>query len=299
MKNRSLRRTAVQCVIWLWLAAGVRFQSANATALLVYNNNDNGAGSLRQALADNQALGGGSTITFSNTVTGNITLAGAQQLVISTNVTILGPGAGILTLNGNHASRILLINSGAVNLSGLTFANGDSDLADSPRGGAAIQNHGTCAINNVVFLNNTNFNFGGAIYNLGTLTCTNCTFANGAASQGGALHNPGTATLKNCTLSGNDTYRGGTGGGGGGIFSLGTLVLCSATPGTPGEVPLLFPAVPPSPVAPLSATAQILKAVVVCMWSEERLPFAIRLSPATRALSGPIAPGSLPRLDIT
>ena len=47
---------------------------AEAATLLVYNNNDAGAGSLRQALQDNAALGAGNTIIFSNTVTGTITL---------------------------------------------------------------------------------------------------------------------------------------------------------------------------------------------------------------------------------
>jgi hypothetical protein len=228
MKDPSLRRTTVQSVVWLWLAAALLFQTANAATLLVYNNNDNGAGSLRQALADNQALGGGNTVTFSNAVTGNITLTGGQ-LVISTNVTILGPGAGILTVNGNSASRILLINGGTVKLSGLTLAKGDSDLAAPPAGGAGIQNFGTCAINNVAFLNNTNGNYGGAIYNAGTLTCTNCTLANGKSVNGGGLYNKNVATLKNCTISGNDTYSGSLSGGGGGIFNLGTLVLDTCT----------------------------------------------------------------------
>ncbi|MGH7967572.1 MAG: hypothetical protein ACREIC_02480, partial [Limisphaerales bacterium] len=47
---------------------------AFAGQLLVYNINNTGAGSLRQAVSDNNVLGGGNTIIFSNIVTGTIML---------------------------------------------------------------------------------------------------------------------------------------------------------------------------------------------------------------------------------
>ena len=97
-------------------------QRGSAATLLVYNNNDAGAGSLRQAITDNNALGGGNTIVFSNIVTGTITLGSA--LSITTDVTILGPGANVLTISGNNADRVFTINPGAVTISGLTIANG-------------------------------------------------------------------------------------------------------------------------------------------------------------------------------
>src|SRR5438093_716054 len=73
-------------------------QPGSAATLLVYNNNDAGGGSLRQAIQDNNALGGGNTIVFSNTVTGVITLGSA--LSISAGVTIVGPGANVLKVSG-------------------------------------------------------------------------------------------------------------------------------------------------------------------------------------------------------
>src|SRR5438874_2190085 len=78
---------------------------AHAATLLVYNNNDTGAGSLRQAVADNRALGGGSIIVFSNVVTGVITLT-SGELLITNNLSILGPGAGTLTVSGNNLHRL-------------------------------------------------------------------------------------------------------------------------------------------------------------------------------------------------
>src|SRR5712672_2261004 len=79
--------------------AGVIGQGASGATLIVYNNNDLGAGSLRQAIADNRNLGGGNTIVFSDTVKGTITLT-AGELVITNDVVIQGPGRTALTVSG-------------------------------------------------------------------------------------------------------------------------------------------------------------------------------------------------------
>ena len=90
------------------MAASWRSQAAT---LLVYNNNDANAGSLRQALSDNAALGGGNTIIFSNTVTGTITLGSA--LSISAGVTILGP-TNLPSTMPYHASQLYARNVSAL-----------------------------------------------------------------------------------------------------------------------------------------------------------------------------------------
>ena len=66
-----------------------------ATTIVVTNTNDAGSGSLRDALA---MANDGDTITFA--VTGSITLTSAE-LQITHNVTISGPGATSLAVNGN------------------------------------------------------------------------------------------------------------------------------------------------------------------------------------------------------
>ena len=78
----------------LVLVALALLSSARSFALdlLVYNNNDSGPGSLRQVVSDNNALGGGNNIIFSNVVTGTITLT-SGQLMISQNLTLIGPRA--------------------------------------------------------------------------------------------------------------------------------------------------------------------------------------------------------------
>ena len=104
---------------------------------------DSGVGSLRQAIADANAILGADTITFHSSVTGTIALS-TGQIAITDSVTIDGPGAGLLSVSGNDASRVFYLYSPAavpidVTISGLTLADGRSDVSGDPtasRGGA-------------------------------------------------------------------------------------------------------------------------------------------------------------------
>src|SRR5437016_8721323 len=69
---------------------------ARATTVIVSNTNDNGPGSLRQALAD---ANDGDTIDAMG-ISGVITLTTGQVLV-DKSVTINGAGAGVLAVDGN------------------------------------------------------------------------------------------------------------------------------------------------------------------------------------------------------
>ena len=87
--------------------------------LMVTNTNDSGPGSLRQALAD---ANDGDVIGFA--VTGTIGLT-SGELLVAKNITISGPGAENLAVNGNSQSRVFHIASGqTVTISGLTITNG-------------------------------------------------------------------------------------------------------------------------------------------------------------------------------
>src|SRR5947209_3253223 len=92
----------------------------------VMNTNDNGPGSLRQAVAD---VAPGGTITFD--VTGTIALTGGE-LTIDKDLTINGPGANQLTVSGNNLSRVFNINGGSVDISGLTISNGQTTFTSMP-----------------------------------------------------------------------------------------------------------------------------------------------------------------------
>ena len=87
----------------------------------VTNANDSGAGSLRQALAD---ANDGDTIDFSITTPATITLT-SGVLEVNRSVTISGPGADQLSVNGNPTIRVFHIATGkTVTIAGLTITNG-------------------------------------------------------------------------------------------------------------------------------------------------------------------------------
>jgi len=90
--------------------------SAHATTIIVTNTDDNGPGSLRQALAE----ANDGDIIDATSVSGVITL-NTGVLVVNKTVTINGPGAGLLAVDGNAASAVFQIMSiGAVTISAAT-----------------------------------------------------------------------------------------------------------------------------------------------------------------------------------
>ena len=197
-----------------------------AGTLLVSNTNDSGAGSLRQAIADNASLGGGNTIIFQGSLTGSITLG--SRLMISTDVTILGPGPQVLTLSGNHVTRVFLITSGNILISGLTVANG----RDSTLGNGIAQPAGSLMLSNCVITNCTNASNGGGIYSGASLLVVGCTICNNLGYNGGGLSISGgnTAILNSTICSNTSTGSFSGGGGGGGIyFAGGTLSISNST----------------------------------------------------------------------
>lgn len=97
--------------IWKILATSVSIicliaLNVQAAPILVTNTNDNGAGSLRQALAD---VNDGGAISFG--VTGTMTLT-TGELLVNKSITINGPGSDHLTVDGNHAIRVFHVSGG-------------------------------------------------------------------------------------------------------------------------------------------------------------------------------------------
>ena len=168
--------------------------AAHAATFTVTNTNDSGAGSLRQAVLDANTASGADTINFS--VTGTIVLT-TGQIQIADALTIVGPGAPNLSIDGNANSRIFtIIETGApacpalsgpadfqVSISGLTLKNGRRNVANS--GGGALQTSKSLALDSVVIRDSVAKAGGGLVFNAQypgqTLTITNSQFINNVA----------------------------------------------------------------------------------------------------------------------
>src|SRR5262249_6953886 len=179
----------------------------------VSNTLDSGPGSLRDALAN---ATNSETITFCPNVTGTIKLT-SSQLTVSKGVTIVGPGANVLALDGNGSNRVFYVASSLpVSISGLTITNGRAIGYDTAAG---IHNQQSpLTLSNCVVSGNHG-SFGGGIYNNGIaggglLEIYNCTLSGNIADvYGGALDNDGEGGsgnpevyIYNSTISGNSSF---------------------------------------------------------------------------------------------
>ena len=177
---------------------------------------------MRQALAD---VNDDDTIDF--TVTGTIGLTNGE-LLVDKSITISGPGADTLAVDGNAKSRVFHIGAGeTVTISSLTITNGHS-TGLSPDVAGIYNDHATLTVDTCAFTGNTvdvsgDFFAGGAIFNDGlggsaTLTISSSTLNNNSSHDGGGICNAGqndgssiTVAVSNSTLSGNLAERDGGG----------------------------------------------------------------------------------------
>jgi hypothetical protein len=174
------------------------------SSFTVSNLADSGRGSLRDAVAGANANPGADVVQFRKGVSGTIALG--SPLFLTSDLTIQGPGASAVTLDGQGNTQLVSVGAGtSVSVSGLTIARGFGLL-------------------------------GGGIYNAGNLTLTNVAFTNDRSGgpfgqgpgNGGAIFNDtgGTVTISSSTFTGNQAY--GTAGGGA-IYNLGTLTLTGSS----------------------------------------------------------------------
>ena len=141
-----MKHTRILLLIALLAAAAVGLPSLNGATITVVNTNDNGPGSLRQALAD---AVDGDTINFNSSLNGQRITLTSGELLVDKGVTISGPGANTLAVDANHASRVFHIASGkTVTISGLSITvsnctiSGNSTPTDSFGSGGGIFNDG-------------------------------------------------------------------------------------------------------------------------------------------------------------
>jgi Ca2+-binding RTX toxin-like protein len=215
-------------------AARAAYDAVLAT-FTVTSTNDDGAGSLRQAIQEANALEGEDAIEF-NLGAGNQTITlSSGRLDISDDLVITGSGADNLTVSGNRASAVFLVNDNTdsrinVEMSGLTIADGV--LPTGAIVGAGIRNDENLILSRVTVRNNQGGSRGTGIGNLGFLRLSESVVTNnsnrfrGGVGGAGGIANFSGATLEidSSTISGNVAAK-----NGGGIINNGTLRITNST----------------------------------------------------------------------
>jgi hypothetical protein len=200
-----LIKTRIRFLIVSLCAAVISTHSAHAGTITVTNTNDSGPGSLRNALA---VANDGDTIDASG-LSGRILLT-SGELQITHSVTINGPGAGNLAVDGNAQSGVFYIDRGkTVAIDSLTVENGNSSS-----GGGIYNYDAALTVSNCT----VSGNYGGGIdtqaddFGDAELTITNCTINRNSGSYGGGISSAASSgqawsssivTVSNSTLSGN------------------------------------------------------------------------------------------------
>ena len=200
------------------------------TGFLVTSTSDStDVGTLRWAIEQANESVGADTITFdaSFNAVNVITLDGTQLPTLNdtTGPTIIsGPGAGLLTINGDDLSRIFEIAAGTfVSIDALTITHGNALLEDgepSFDGGGAIANFGQLTLTHVTLTGNNALHLGGAIANSGFLNISDSSITHNSGGNGGGIFNTGTLIADHVELVENSTVN-----GGGAIFTEGLASL--------------------------------------------------------------------------
>src|SRR5665213_1127979 len=195
----------------LFLAPGV----ARAALDLVTTNSGNAAtaGSLPYEVAH---AASGDMIAVSLTGSNTITLA--APITVASSLSISGTGSANLTISGGTSKQIFIVNSGTLNLIGMTLSGGNLTLTTTDAGGAALQINGG-AVNLTLC----------AVTNNETLDSSGSTTV-----QGGAIDLiGGTLTMEQCSITGNSISLIATGGHGfGGAIMVGIGTTCTVNRST-------------------------------------------------------------------
>ncbi|MHB1556630.1 MAG: beta strand repeat-containing protein, partial [Isosphaeraceae bacterium] len=175
---------------------------------------DGSAGTLRSVISAASQAGVSNTIDFNLPNPGTpqtITLSqGALVLGGSANLTIQGPGAGLLTIDAAKSSRVFQVNLGVTaSISGLTITGGTGTA------GGGVYSKGNTSLSDCVVTGNTATNYGGGIYGSNTLSLTDCTISANSGFMGGGVYTSvkvaTTPTITDCTISGNSAGQNGAG----------------------------------------------------------------------------------------
>jgi hypothetical protein len=171
----------------------------------------------------------GSTIVFRPGLSGVIPLA--DTLSVKASVTITGPGADFLAVQGGGPQSnfsVLGVLGESVTVSGLTITGGNGGSAGG--GGGVSVSQGDLTLSDCVITNNSSLAGGGIFaFSSAAVTMANCTVSGNSATNGGgvSINTGATMSMTNCSISGNSIDASGFDGGG--IDNRGTLTMTNCT----------------------------------------------------------------------
>jgi len=182
---------------------------------VVQSCNDAGNGSLRSAVAAAQS---GDTIDLTQLACARITLTTGQIAIGVDSLTLNGPGADQLSIDGgaasNHVNRVINhTGTGTLSINGLTVTNAKYRSSTMPVGGC-IHSLGTVALSYSVVSN-----------------CVLQTLADGKRASGAGIASSTGVILVRSKISGNHAMSSSGNGGaiGGGIYTFGNLTIKYST----------------------------------------------------------------------
>ncbi|BCS55103.1 DUF4347 domain-containing protein [Geobacter sp. SVR] len=199
------------------------------TIYTVTNLNDSGAGSLRQAIIDSNGHTGADTIVFTPGLSGTIHLL--SRLDITDSVTIQGPGADVVTIDGASATQFLKTENGdvttniKVTITGLAFDHGRMVDNDPDLGYVgAIDNREDLTLSNVIVKNTAvGTQYHDAAFAVSTIASDYATYVPKLTIRNSVITgNAGTAIfsiaaalvdIENSTISNTSFIEGSAGGG--------------------------------------------------------------------------------------
>ena len=199
---------------------------------------------LRDAFLEANSDGDDSLIVFDASVTGTILLTGGRLEMdeSGSDLTVTGPGSGLLTVDAQGASQIFYSDDSSgddvtATLSGMTFTNGKTSGS-----GGAIEfyyedDNKDLVLNDMVITGNEAARTGGGVYFYsedGNLTIINSTISNNKTTVSGdgggvAFYEGANLTIRNSTISGNSTAGSSATGGGLYVRTPGSVNISNST----------------------------------------------------------------------
>ena len=207
----------------------------------VGNCNDAGPGSLRDTI---QSASPGQVIDLTQLGCSTITLTTGALAVAQSGLTLLGPGADSLAIDGAGAQPVLVHSGGGVlSVSGVTIRNGNQNAA-APSGGCiysagdlvlessvvsackAVTSVCQSAHGGAIFVHGDAFLEGSTVSTSNAGTPAACPI--GARAYGGGIYVDGRLRVEDSTISGNTTSSSSHTGYGGGVAARGPSVFVNA-----------------------------------------------------------------------